>query len=320
MPSKNEFHPIADLFPLMTEEELEVLAADIKANGLGISIVLYQGKVLDGRNRYLACLKADVEPTFAEYTGNDPLAHSLSLNLQRRHLTTAQRAAVAADVANLRSGQRADYAAASNEAPVSQSEAAELLNVSRSAVQRAATVRTADAELHEKVKAGEVTLQDAARAIAPNRAATSWTAPSVRKSRRNAMVDATKPLSEKTFNAFREAFGSREKEIDPPAAETQSCFQSPKSEDHAAAGEPKEPAVAPEFPDTADPTEPAPDSPQSDSTYLPRTDDERMVSDFKHFIADLARRYSKSRVEVKEFFTSYLNCNSGWLRESTSGE
>ena len=110
MPRDYEFHPIAEIFPVMKRAELAGLASDISANGLKVPIVLYQGKILDGRSRYSSCLIALVEPQFTEYTGNDPVNYSLSLNLHRRHLTTAQKAAVAADVANLQDGQRADYA------------------------------------------------------------------------------------------------------------------------------------------------------------------------------------------------------------------
>ena len=44
-------HPAAELFPLMSEPELRELGEDIQANGLQAPIVLYKGKLLDGRNR-----------------------------------------------------------------------------------------------------------------------------------------------------------------------------------------------------------------------------------------------------------------------------
>ena len=62
-----EFHQIANIFPMLGEEELSELADDIMQNGLHQPIVLYQGQILDGRNRYQACELAAVEPDYIEY-------------------------------------------------------------------------------------------------------------------------------------------------------------------------------------------------------------------------------------------------------------
>jgi len=85
------FHPLAKLFPLIATPELDELADDIKENGLREPIVLYDGKILDGRNRYIACVQAGVEPLFVEYPGGDPIAYVISKNLKRRHLTAEQK-------------------------------------------------------------------------------------------------------------------------------------------------------------------------------------------------------------------------------------
>jgi hypothetical protein len=87
------FHPLADLFPLMEGEEFAALVADIKANGLLEDIVLYEGKVLDGRNRYRACLTAGIVPRSynCDHFVTDPAAHVISANIYRRHLTADQR-------------------------------------------------------------------------------------------------------------------------------------------------------------------------------------------------------------------------------------
>src|SRR5215471_8976 len=88
-----KFHPLADLFPLMEGAEFEALVADIKANGLHGDIVLYDGMILDGRNRYHACLAAAVAPTTVNGDAwiKDPAAYVISANIQRRHLTAEQK-------------------------------------------------------------------------------------------------------------------------------------------------------------------------------------------------------------------------------------
>lgn len=92
-----EHHPIAALFPMLAEDELEEMAADIKARGLLQDIVLDQhGRVLDGRNRYEACARAEVEPRFTTYDGDDPDGYALAVNIARRHLTKGQQAMIAA--------------------------------------------------------------------------------------------------------------------------------------------------------------------------------------------------------------------------------
>jgi hypothetical protein len=130
------FHPVADCFPLIDGGELDELVADIRANGLQQAIVLFEGQILDGRNRYRACREAQIEPAFSEYHGTDPVGFVISLNLRRRHLDTGQRAMVAAKLATLPRGanQHAQICAPSQE------EAAAHLNVSRRSVQHAKDV------------------------------------------------------------------------------------------------------------------------------------------------------------------------------------
>jgi hypothetical protein len=90
-------HPVADLFPMLADDELKELAEDIKQRGLLQPIVLdAEGRVLDGRNRLVACEMVDIEPSFVTYDGDDPDGYALSVNIARRHLTKGQQAMVAA--------------------------------------------------------------------------------------------------------------------------------------------------------------------------------------------------------------------------------
>jgi len=94
-----QFHEAANIFPMMSDDEANGLLDDIRENGLQKPIELFEGKVLDGRNRYVACLKLgpDYDYEYVELDDiDDPVAYVLSANLHRRQLTSAQRAMIGA--------------------------------------------------------------------------------------------------------------------------------------------------------------------------------------------------------------------------------
>src|SRR3954471_20506117 len=86
-------HPVADLWPLLAEAELAALAEDIRANGLRYPVWRHRdGRIIDGRNRWLACERAGVECPSETYRGKDGAAlvgFVVSLNEKRRHLDTS---------------------------------------------------------------------------------------------------------------------------------------------------------------------------------------------------------------------------------------
>jgi hypothetical protein len=89
-------HPAADVFPMMSDAELDVLAEDIKANGLKHPIMIQRDSnpqvLLDGRNRLEAMERAGINTHVDEQDyGGDPIAHIIGLNIRRRHLTKKQR-------------------------------------------------------------------------------------------------------------------------------------------------------------------------------------------------------------------------------------
>ena len=82
-----QFHPAAEIFPMMAGADFEGLVADIRDNGQREAIVIYNGMILDGRNRYKACQMVGIEPVTTDWNANGtPEAFVVSKNLHRRHL------------------------------------------------------------------------------------------------------------------------------------------------------------------------------------------------------------------------------------------
>jgi ParB-like chromosome segregation protein Spo0J len=154
------FHPLANIFPLIDGAEFDALVEDIKVNGLYDPIALCDGKILDGRNRYRACLEAGAEIRTVSYEGENPLAFVISKNLKRRHLSESQRAMVADRIAALPDGVRQVGKFA--DVPT-QAESARIMNVSERSVRTARKVRKNGVpELAAAVDRGEISVSAAA--------------------------------------------------------------------------------------------------------------------------------------------------------------
>lgn len=173
------FHPYADLFPLIEGEAFAELVADVKANDLREKIVVWDGSILDGRNRYRAGIEAglierDDEPDRAKYftrfvpaVDGDALAFVISKNLKRRHLDDSQRAMIAARLANMRQGERTDMTVepSANLPKVDQPAAARALSISERALRHARAVQDRGVpELSRAVDAGKLAVSMAEKA------------------------------------------------------------------------------------------------------------------------------------------------------------
>jgi N6-adenosine-specific RNA methylase IME4 len=151
-----QFHPLAEIFPLIEGQEFDELVADIKAHGIREPIWIYDGRIIDGRNRYRAASAAGIECPVRRYTGADPVSFVISLNLKRRHLNESQRAMVAAKLANLQLGDNQH----SKGLPIGRG--SELLNVGERSVARAKVVREHGAdELISAVERGQISVSAA---------------------------------------------------------------------------------------------------------------------------------------------------------------
>lgn len=178
-----EVHPLAELIPTMTDEEFVELRKDIESNGYREDepLILFEGKILDGRHRDRVCRELQIEPPIQDFSGDDPTAYVISKNLHRRHLSRSQIAMTAAEAlphleeeARKRMGREGDPRRGHNKpvptgTPLSSSasskraaeEAAELTGASTRSVGRAKRVKDADPDLADQVKRGEVALATA---------------------------------------------------------------------------------------------------------------------------------------------------------------
>uniref|UniRef100_A0A6M3LM77 site-specific DNA-methyltransferase (cytosine-N(4)-specific) n=1 Tax=viral metagenome TaxID=1070528 RepID=A0A6M3LM77_9ZZZZ len=96
-----EFHEVASIFPLMMGEPFQELVDAIRRDGQQVPIFLHtDGRIIDGRNRYRACVELGIEPKVTRYTGMGGtqalVDFVVNLNIQRRHLDASSRAAAAA--------------------------------------------------------------------------------------------------------------------------------------------------------------------------------------------------------------------------------
>ena len=173
-----DIHPFANIFPLLDGEPFEQLVEDIEEQGLREPILLYDGKILDGRNRYFACAQLGVEPRFEDSSAScdeEAFRESISRNLHRRHLTASQRAMIGAEIlpmfeelakkrqlATLKqhSTDKANWPERSRQA---REDAAEAVGASARNVQRAKKVKSWGVEqLVEAVQAGSMSVSTAA--------------------------------------------------------------------------------------------------------------------------------------------------------------
>lgn len=183
-----EFHPAANLFPLLDGDQFAELVRDVAQQGLKQPILVTADRlILDGRNRYRACLQAGVTPRFEQWSGcGSPTALVWSLNGVRRHLTASQRAALAVEMlpaleaeAKLRQQQHGGTAPGkarealtpkvesvlSRNDNMAAAQAAKIVGAGRQYIADAKKLKTEAPGLFEKVKAGEKTITQAKREV-----------------------------------------------------------------------------------------------------------------------------------------------------------
>jgi hypothetical protein len=218
MAKRKAAHPYADLFPMMNAEELDALVDDLKENGLRHPIILYQDKILDGRNRDLCCEKADVEPHYETFDGDDEAALALviSLNVQRRDLTAGQRAIVAArrwmlngDTKDKGKGPRAKGAKGQEVEipPLGVEEVARQFHSDKKSVIQARDLLTEASDLAAQVQAGSMRLAAAYEELETRRADAAL------RERRLAKMAEYREAIDSGRMTFEQAWQKREEEL-----------------------------------------------------------------------------------------------------------
>lgn len=111
-------HPLAAMFPMLPDDELNALADSIKEHGQRHPILIAEIEnddgekievIVDGRNRYEACRRAEVEPKFERLADVDIGALILAENVERRNLSPGQRAMARAILTKeVKKGERTD--------------------------------------------------------------------------------------------------------------------------------------------------------------------------------------------------------------------
>jgi len=162
-------HPAADLFPMLDDKSFTTLENDIRVNGQLLPVIMCDGKLIDGRNRYAACMRSRIKPKIKQVEFADDaecVRYIISTNIHRRHLTVNQRADIADELAKLRPGDNqhtSEVASFGATSPVmTQTEAADSMGVSRRTVQRIHAIKESAPDLAAKVKSGELKVSKAA--------------------------------------------------------------------------------------------------------------------------------------------------------------
>ncbi len=159
-------HELSSMFPDMGTDEFKDLIESIKKNGyVGEEIILLDGQVLDGWHRYTASLEAGLtadEIPMMDYSQDiDPLDYVVTINSNRRHLTTSQRAMIAAKMVTTKAG--GNQSANLHNETITVEDAAKKMKVSPRSVKTATKIRaTASEEDIADVESGAKTLNKVA--------------------------------------------------------------------------------------------------------------------------------------------------------------
>lgn len=153
---KLDVHPASRLLPVMSDEELKRLVEDIDQHGLMEPITVHDGKILDGRSRWTACVLAGVKPTYMQWTGlgEIPSRYVIAKNLWRLNLTRSQLAALAVQLGPI---VKSEFRTAGLPLPAKFDEfLGKIVGVSHNSIFQARKIQETSPEEFEKLKKGDI--------------------------------------------------------------------------------------------------------------------------------------------------------------------
>ena len=157
-------HPLSAMFPPMGDDAYDKLKGSLNKRGFDPDepIVLFEGQILDGNNRYTATSEVrGCEPCFRQFEGDFQTAIEfvIAKNLGRRHLDASQSATLGAELVEKMEHQSNGSRGNGTKA----GKAAKVVGVSERAVAEARALKKADPEQFEEVKKGKKKLHTATR-------------------------------------------------------------------------------------------------------------------------------------------------------------
>jgi hypothetical protein len=161
-----EYHPLSNLVEFGAGIDLDGLRKHMRENGYDLDepIILYSGKILDGRHKHASARAENVTPTFREFVGASPEAYVIK-KAYRQHLNESQRALIAAGIAENRSNAQI-CAGEQPEKRKQQSQAAKVMNVGERTVQQATKVKDKGTpEVAKAVADGTLPVDQAAKIV-----------------------------------------------------------------------------------------------------------------------------------------------------------
>ena len=154
-------HKLSAAFPAMSHGEYDELKASIREHGQRVKIVAIGSEIIDGMNRYNACLDVGKTPWVEQYGGTTPVQFVKEMNLHRRMLDATQRATVEATLNDwLEHGSRVTEFGTGAELPLTSAQMASSASVSERTIVDAKTAIKAG--FTDMLKAGEIGAKPAA--------------------------------------------------------------------------------------------------------------------------------------------------------------